>query len=322
MKIKRIITSAFAAVLLLLPAQKSHAIFLTEIIGAIKDLNQATATNQIVSWMEDVFEFGNEIEALINQVSNTSNILQNARNVYNKISPYLKKAAAYSEVITEMDRLQMDFTQISNAIGTLSTDKTWSVGRVQQYYRILSQAISDVALDVDFVKSILDINNSLSQTERENKLAEMKEKFTRYHNVLNELYANDIKEVSSNYIAAGQDYAMKRTLRLGGNEKLDVAVKINWSDPSLLSNAGSPSRGDQQNGSAKITFTADTYFSIVQMIIGLMMACFMVINWHRRNKGELQHQDALWKVFAGGMASLLILQCIKLCLFDSGIAQL
>lgn len=322
MKIKRIITSAFAAVLLLLPAQKSHAIILTEIIGAIKELNQATATNQIISWMEDMFEYGNEIEALINQVSNTSNILQNARNVYNKISPYLKKSAAYSEVITEMDRLQMDFTQISNALGTLSTDKTWSVGRVQQYYRILSQAISDVALDVDFVKSILDINNSLSQTERENKLAEMKEKFTRYHNVLNELYANDIKEVSSNYIAAGQDYAMKRTLRLGGNEKLDVAVKINWSDPSLLSNAGSPSRGDQQNGSAKISFTPDTYFSIVQMIIGLMMACFMVINWHRRNKGELQHQDALWKVFAGGMASLLILQCIKLCLFDSGIAHL
>lgn len=322
MKIKRIITSAFAAVLLLLPAQKSHAIVLSEIIGAIKELNQATATNQIISWMEDMFEYGNEIEALINQVSNTSNILQNARNVYNKISPYLKKSAAYSEVITEMDRLQMDFTQISNALGTLSTDKTWSVGRVQQYYRILSQAISDVALDVDFVKSILDINNSLSQTERENKLAEMKEKFTRYHNVLNELYANDIKEVSSNYIAAGQDYAMKRTLRLGGNEKLDVAVKINWSDPSLLSNAGSPSRGDQQNGSAKISFTPDTYFSIVQMIIGLMMACFMVINWHRRNKGELQHQDALWKVFAGGMASLLILQCIKLCLFDSGIAHL
>lgn len=322
MKIKRIITSAFAAVLLLLPAQKSHAIVLSEIIGAIKELNQATATNQIISWMEDMFEYGNEIEALINQVSNTSNILQNARNVYNKISPYLKKSAAYSEVITEMDRLQMDFTQISNALGTLSTDKTWSVGRVQQYYRILSQAISDVALDVDFVKSILDINNSLSQTERENKLAEMKEKFTRYHNVLNELYANDIKEVSSNYIAAGQDYAMKRTLRLGGNEKLDVAVKINWSDPSLLSNAGSPSRGDQQNGSAKISFTPDTYFSIVQMIIGLMMACFTVINWHRRNKGELQHQDALWKVFAGGMASLLILQCIKLCLFDSGIAHL
>lgn len=322
MKIKRIITSAFAAVLLLLPAQKSHAIIVSEIIGAIKELNQATATNQIISWMEDMFEYGNEIEALINQVSNTSNILQNARNVYNKISPYLKKSAAYSEVITEMDRLQMDFTQISNALGTLSTDKTWSVGRVQQYYRILSQAISDVALDVDFVKSILDINNSLSQTERENKLAEMKEKFTRYHNVLNELYANDIKEVSSNYIAAGQDYAMKRTLRLGGNEKLDVAVKINWSDPSLLSNAGSPSRGDQQNGSAKISFTPDTYFSIVQMIIGLMMACFMVINWHRRNKGELQHQDALWKVFAGGMASLLILQCIKLCLFDSGIAHL
>lgn len=322
MKIKRIITSAFAAVLLLLPAQKSHAIVLSEIIGAIKELNQATATNQIISWIEDMFEYGNEIEALINQVSNTSNILQNARNVYNKISPYLKKSAAYSEVITEMDRLQMDFTQISNALGTLSTDKTWSVGRVQQYYRILSQAISDVALDVDFVKSILDINNSLSQTERENKLAEMKEKFTRYHNVLNELYANDIKEVSSNYIAAGQDYAMKRTLRLGGNEKLDVAVKINWSDPSLLSNAGSPSRGDQQNGSAKISFTPDTYFSIVQMIIGLMMACFMVINWHRRNKGELQHQDALWKVFAGGMASLLILQCIKLCLFDSGIAHL
>lgn len=186
MKIKRIITSAFAAVLLLLPAQKSHAIILTEIIGAIKELNQATATNQIISWMEDMFEYGNEIEALINQVSNTSNILQNARNVYNKISPYLKKSAAYSEVITEMDRLQMDFTQISNALGTLSTDKTWSVGRVQQYYRILSQAISDVALDVDFVKSILDINNSLSQTERENKLAEMKEKFTRYHNVLSD----------------------------------------------------------------------------------------------------------------------------------------
>ena len=52
-------------------------------------------------------------------------------------------------------------------------------------------------------------------------------------------------------------------------------------------------------------------FTITQLAIAILMSLYLVMNWFRRNKGEPQHQDALMKVFGGGLASLLILQCLK-----------
>lgn len=319
---KRLITALLCIPLLFVPQQKASAIF------GIGDVvfDPTAAANAITQFIETVFEYGEEIEALISQVKNTSDILQNAKSVYNKISPFLQKAAAYTEVIAEIDRLMDDYNRVSSLVSSLSTDKNWSVARVNRYYQVLKKVSEDVIYDVDFVKSILDVNNSLTQVEREEKLAEMKEKFGRYRSIIDNFIEEDVEDMSELYHAAGEDYAMKRNLRLGGNEKLDVAVKIDWSDPATLreiDRISKQSDGSHAGGSLNTGGNlAENLCSIVQLVIAIMMACFMVINWYRRNKGELQHQDALQKVFFGGMASLIILQCIKLCLFDSGLANL
>lgn len=319
---KRLITALLCIPLLFVPQQKASAIF------GIGDIvfDPTAAANAVTQFIETVFEYGEEIEALISQVKNTSDILQNAKSVYNKISPFLQKAAAYTEVIAEIDRLMDDYNRVSSLVSSLSTDKNWSVARVNRYYQVLKKVSEDVIYDVDFVKSILDVNNSLTQVEREEKLAEMKEKFGRYRSVIDNFIEEDVEDMSELYHAAGEDYAMKRNLRLGGNEKLDVAVKIDWSDPATLreiDRISKQSDGSHAGGSLNAGGSlAENLCSIVQLVIAIMMACFMVINWYRRNKGEPQHQDTLQKVFFGGMASLIILQCIKLCLFDSGLANL
>lgn len=319
---KRLITALLCIPLLFVPQQKASAIF------GIGDIvfDPTAAANAVTQFIETVFEYGEEIEALISQVKNTSDILQNAKNVYNKISPFLQKAAAYTEVIAEIDRLKSDYDQVSVMLSSLSTDKNWSVNRVHRYYNILSRAVTDIAYDVDFVKEILSIDNSLSQEEREKKLEEMRQKFTRYRGIIHNFLEDDIKEMSEIYTSTGEDYALQHTLRLGGNENLDVACKIDWSDPATLKEIDRISKqSDNSHAGGSLNTSgslAENLCSIVQLVIVIMMACFMVINWYRRNKGELQHQDALQKVFFGGLAALIILQCIKTCLFDSGLANL
>lgn len=320
--IKRIATTALISVTLLLATPQKASAFLG--IGDI--CLTFDATNETISLkqlFEDIFQFGEQIETMTQQLETTKNLWQNAKSVYNSISPYITKAKAYRSLISEAELLYFDFEQVSYIVQEMGNDPNWSVSRIHRYYNLINRIVKDVTDDYDFLKEVLSFDNSLTQEARAAKIDTLCRKFSRHHDIIHQWLDEDVTAYADKLEAAGQNESLKAFGIITASSPTEARAAItpirpiDWESISAREKSLKASDPEMSEREAyrKAKYgeknTLENAFAITQIIISILIALYLIVNWFRRNKGEPQHQDALMKVFGGGLASLLLLQCLK-----------
>lgn len=299
---------AEAAILKAAPVEAAEQLAGTA--AAIKDqsipwlvkLNHKIRNSQIMENARRVDQMLNELENIA-QITNFSQFMTSTYNMSNTLSGWFEAAGGVA-----------DFVSLTNeSIGTYRA----MIEYVKRLYNSGLLSVSEYAQITEYLARCID------------RIIDMLQYFNRV--ILEPMTAAERYRLAQEILRAnrGVDAAMREHFNEFLREKMTGkkidALVDEWASNDL----GTPKQvslhpRDKAEGAGTETYTVTSVaekikngwikslLNIARLLIGILSATFIVINYGRYRKGELQHKDALFKAMIGSVVSLFFLQVVSI----------
>lgn len=275
---------------------------------------------EIVDWIDELTSAGDQLAQLTKSVEKYEQMIKKTQDIYNKIDPYVKSGKTMYEVYRETDRIAYDFKMLEEYITNVGQGKLTpsKIRALRMQATLLAKELEYIVQDV---QKILDPFTNFSTKDREEATEKKKEDLEKISATVEEsMRADALGLINAELERSIQNSTMAALGLINSPEeqkKQDDMIKKICKEVARKSGVTNTNEADLYKTDANADVTVDKVFDFVTAVIGVMAVLMLVWAYGSRAKGEPRHQDALWKVFAGLIFILLLLQVLKVTIFGA-----
>lgn len=306
--LKRILTGLAVAAGLFFGETRASAQF------AVTDL--PLLAQEIIAWTDEIIAAGDQLSKLTDSVNKYQEMIDKTKAIYNKIDPYIQSGKTLYEVYRETDRIAYDFKMLEQYITNVGQGKLTpsKIRALRMQATLLAKELEYIVQDV---QKILDPFTNFSTKDREEATEKKKEDLEKISETVEEtMHTDALGMINAELERSIQSSTMAAIGMISSPEqekKRDEMLKKVYK--KVGNTAGVDGSNETELYKTDSTTTVDKVFDFVTAVIGVMAVLMLVWAYGSRAKGEPRHQDALWKVFAGLIFILLLLQVLKVTIF-------
>lgn len=310
--LKPILMGLLATVALIFGETKAHAQF------SVTDI--PLLAQEITAWVDEItaagdqlVKLGESVEKAEQMVNKTKEIIEKTKDIYNKIDPYIDAGKKVYDIYRETERIGYDFKMLEQYIATFGQTKL-SPSKIRALRMQATRLATELEMIVTDIQAVLNAVTNLTTKDRDDALKEGKENLEKITGEIEGSMYEDVYALVNNELEKDiqlQVQAAFGEIPSSEDEKIfDERLKkiVNEAKKKIVGQ-------DEELYDADAATTVDRAFNLVTAIIGVLAVLMLVWAFGSRVKGEPRHQDALWKVFAGLIFILLLLQVIKVTIF-------
>ena len=271
-------------------------------------------------------QFLEQIKQGASQLLEAQDIGDVMRGAYRTISPMLKNSSELRNLYTNYLLIQDDIERVKFFISTVESG-TVSPTRIARLYSLSDRVLKDAYEEIKYITDIvLNPAELLNSADRLEKIEELNESLMSNGTLIDDML-EDIKVAKAKRAAAAaeKNYVNNafNKINVDGNAPT-ITPSINLSDIPSLSDprkigAETDVTGSYNldNATKKFTdkVTIDRIFNIASLLIGIIAVGYSAWNFAMKNSGDRQRQDSQFKVFAGMLIGILLLQALKAMFF-------
>lgn len=314
-KTRTLIAAALLAVTLL-TGGRAHA--------QIPTTDVANLAQNITAWVDEVMAAAEQLRSMGISIDISKEKLEHAREIYNKVGSYIKDGREMYEIYRATQRAYdsygylMEYVEMCRESRMLTAGQ---VGAVRRQATYLYHQVTDIA---EMVQQFLDPKNPLPQEARIRLLSEKKDEIDAVGRTFEDQLREDMRRQSLSCLSTGADIVVANAIGMPTPlDGMEARTAFSEDDPAVEDYIAETRRRldgkdafDPQEG-ATGNAVVDNVFGFTTAVIGIVAVMLLVWAFARRGK-DPQHDDVLWKWFVGLLFALLLLQLIKVCVFDSG----
>lgn len=318
-KVKRILVVMTAVLLLSIP-HEARAQFST-IDGANLGVNTATKIQDAAEWAES-------IEVAWQSLMNAQDLQSTISSAYRLISRTVKDASILRDLYQNYLLIQADIESVKRFLDYIESGYV-TPSRIASMYTIADNVLVDAYDEMKYITDVLlDPSESMSMMERLNKISELNSKMQKDRYLLDAIMEDTKKDMNDTKTQEQADDYVAAAFGRIEEPKVSIMPSINLTDIAKLEdprnlNLDLDIETDITSGytikDAEAKFTApktvDSIFNVASLLIGIIAVGYTVWNFAMKNSGDRQKQDSQFKVFAGMLIGILLLQALKVMFF-------
>lgn len=266
-----------------------------------------------------------EMKQQLQQLLESKSINSAVSSAYRLISGAVKDAPLLRQLYQNYLQVQTDIEKVKTFAYYAESGQI-SPARLASMFRIADDILADAVEEFTYIKQyILSPDESISVKDRLEELEKLNAKLSGNSSLLNQI-CDDIRERAAKKAAEeqSQEYVKNAfNVSLAQNAPT-LTPSIDFSDiPSLTAPRKIGSDTDVTGGytvkDAQRKFTdkatVESIFNVASLLIGIIAVGYTAWNFAMKNSGERQRQDSQFKVFAGMLIGILLLQALKAMFF-------
>lgn len=287
----------------------------------------AIVTNPTQEWQD----FMNHLENIYNEglhhaetIAEWTHNLENFRNTYQKISSVVTQGRELVEFVDDVAYLENKIERVIRRINRMADNGTFRFEDLEYMHDAIERIFYDTEELFEYISDdILGLHNNMTTDERVRGIKDGIQKVSAQGGLIDgmmdeaERRQQEILDasISSQFIASAFGLAKYGGTDEEADDKNGLLPSAYRVGNDAYDNAKKGSDNDPLPDDGNVNRTpADKIFTFVQTAILILMALMVAWGFFSTNFGR-QHEDALFKAFAGGMIALLILQLLKVALY-------
>lgn len=308
---KKIRTLILAAILaLFVGTPKAHA--------QVPTVDPVLIAQETIAWIDEIFSASEQLAALGEQFAVVKEQLDQAKKIYEKVTPFIQEGREIYQIYRAIDRAVDDFTMMENYVTACAQSGRMSAAKARSIRMQMTRFVNEVKEIENSVKEYLKTSNLLPPEARIKLILASLTEIDDISDEIETLYIDEMADIYNDNLNASAALILDNALGNGYDEQKEKAAQQRAQDiidKTKLALDSETKKDPQYDGPNKAV--VDNVFNFTTVIIAVVATLLLVWAFARRTK-DPQHADALWKVFAGLIFVLLLLQLIKVMVFDSG----
>lgn len=235
---------------------------------------------------------------------------------YERIESYISKGENARQIAQAYQQAYNSYESLTSYLKYCKDNKLISAQSVRSIEGWSKSIYQQVEHANNMVADLFNKSNPMSQEGRLQQTSQRKEEMEDANDVLTERLHKEASTTIYSLLAQGTSNVLAGATGMAPTESNEYAAAIDGFVKETIDkmNTGNDITMDDAQAVSSGSSTVKSVFGFVEIIIAVLAVLFIPIAYARRGK-DPQHQDALWKVFVGLLASLLLLELIKVCVF-------
>ena len=265
---------------------------------------------------ENIYVLGEQLSTALQNLDQAKENIRLVRKTFSVAGQFFDDANVLVDLYDNMELLKLDYQRLRNQVTYYQNGGKISPARVYMTYKVVDQVSGRMYDTFKFTKDqILNSENHLTLHERMQLLDKVNREFRSYHSLLGTLASVVDEEAALADMKSGAQITTTALLHRPSEPKLSVNDRAVYTktiaelkDPRSVS----PSSSSDINKDPTLRQgLMARVFNIVTYIITILAILFFGWNFGVYNHGDRQRSDVLWKVGAGYMMMMVMLQVAK-----------
>lgn len=265
---------------------------------------------------ENIYVLGEQLKTALENVEKAKENIRLVRKTFSVAGKFFEDANVLVDLYDNMELLKLDYQRLRNQVIYYQNGGKISPARVYMTYKVVDQISGRMYDTFKFTKDqILNSENHLTLHERMQLLDKVNKEFRGYHSLLGTLASVVDEEAALADMKSGAQITTTALLHRPSEPKLSVNDRAAYTktiaelkDPRSVSSSSSSDINKDPTLRQELMARV---FNIVTYIITILAILFFGWNFGVYNHGDHQRADVLWKVGAGYMMMMVMLQVAK-----------
>ncbi len=269
---------------------------------------------------ENIYVLGEQLSTALQNLDQAKENIRLVRKTFSVAGQFFDDANVLVDLYDNMELLKLDYLRLKNQVTYYQNHGKIHPAQLYATYRVVDQVSGRMYDTFKFTKDqILNSDNHLTLHERMQMLEKVNMEFRRYHSLIKSVSSVVDEDSTLQDIEDGNKITSDALRRRPAEQKVSIndqqfykkAIEELRDPRSVSTNPEDPST----NPTARKTLQAKI-INIVGYAITILAVLFFGWNFGVYNHGDRQRSDVLWKVGAGYLIMMVVLQIFKTVFFN------